>query len=214
MADRYILTLDLDRESVRLIASNAERIVVAKHAIAKPPQVAWLAWTPSGDETVDWEDAYGLFAADEELAIEQALRLRATVERARDRATYPFRGDAFGPPRAGSEIPARHYDVRNEATLPLSFGLVQRGSVNGVATLSPLNAAVVPPGFTADFAPLLTLSVWLQRDVEAGTIVRAPVTATAVRFDRFRRSARCRYDATTSRFVEIDPLPRSISNDA
>lgn len=83
----------------------------------------------------------------------------------------------FDPPIAGT---AGKYSTKNSAGQQFTFGLtqvilfciqltqiisskvLQNATVNGTVVETMLNAAVVPNGQTADFTPIITLSVYLK----------------------------------------------------
>lgn len=203
MTDRYTLFFEIDAENLDAMRARAARIVVAKQGFSRPANVAWLAWAPSRGDIVAWRETYGLYAADAVLQSGSLVEPAAIVDPALDRATYPFRGDSFGPFRPAPRLPARHYDARNESGGAVAFGLLQWAAVNGSAFRSPVNVVVVPPGFTADFAPLENLSIWVASGVRGGSIVRVPRTATTLDFAT-RRTAHVRYDAAGARFVATE----------
>lgn len=198
MPDRYTLVLEVD--AATLAAMSADwRVVVARHRRAGEAHVAWLALRPTGTNTIEWDETYGLYAARPGLRDGEPIAVAAAVDAAVDRFVYPFRDGAFAAPAQAPHVPPRHVDVRNEAPDAVTFGLLQTALVNGAPCRSPLNAIVVPATFTADFTALTAVSVWAERGIAAGSIVRMPAAATTIAFDDVTRTERAWYDGT--RFV-------------
>jgi hypothetical protein len=208
MTDRFTVGFEIDGESLAALTSADARIVVAKHGAASSGHVAWLAWTPSGRDTLVWRESYGLYAAEAAPRQGSPIVPAAVVDPALERTIYPFGEDGFRAHRPASHLPAQHYDVRNDTRSATTFGLLQWAAVNGTAVRSPLNAVVVPAGFTADFAALRTLSIWCAPGARSGSIARIPGTAAVVVFDEMRRTARLRYDARSAGFAVEDGASR------
>ncbi len=200
MADTYTLVIEIDAESHSILASAASRVVVTKQNATGTSTVAWLAWDPCPSTTIVWHETYGLYAASAALTGETALRVTAETHPAIDRAIYPFRGAGFDLPASDEGIPRRHYDVRNESNFAATFGLLQAATINGELIRGPINAAVVPPDFTADFTPPSTLRIWAQRAVNGGTVVTVPQNACVVAYDSGRRTVHVQYDHRSRRF--------------
>lgn len=204
----YSIGFELGARTISVFAQTSTRIVVARHGPDGPATVAWLAWQPTVSDTVAWDDAYGLYAAEPALRDGSILPVRWALPHARDRCVYPFDGTAFGAPRRAAKVLPGHYDVRNVSSEPVAFGLLQRAIINETVRSSPLNAVVVPPSFGADFIALTSASVWMQAGAESGSIVRVPPGAAVITFSREARTAVCRYDERSSSFVSYrGPCP-------
>lgn len=201
MAQTYSLVVEIDVESLRIMDAAALRIVVAKQSTTGSANVAWVAWPARRTTTVAWAETYGLYAASAALARDDRLRITATAFPAIDRAVYPFRNELFGLPVSDDGIPPRHFDVRNDSAFAATFGLLQAATVDGTPVRGPVNAAVAPPGFTADFTPLTTLRIWAGAVGDGGTVVAVPPHASVVPYDTERRAMHVRYEAHGGRFV-------------
>jgi hypothetical protein len=200
MADRYAVVIQIDAESVRALASAVARVVLAKESPTGRSNVAWLTWEPRAVSVVTWDEKYGLYAASAAQTAETALRITAMVFPAVERTVCSYRNGSFVAPVADGGIPPRHFDVRNESDQPATFGLVQTASVDGLSTCGPINAAVVPAGFAADFTPLTTLRIWAQQAVGNGAIVNVPEDAARVHYEGVRKTIYLRYDHRDGRF--------------
>lgn len=205
MADRYALVIEIDAQSLPLLASAGSRVVLGKQSLTGRPNVAWLAWDPRPSTLVLWNETYGIYAAYGAPVAGTILRLAAEVYPTLDRSVYAFRGGTFSLPVSDERVPPRHYDVRNESNLAATFGLIQTASIDGAALRGPINASVVPTNSGADFTPLTMLRIWLQRSVSNGTIVTAPQNACVVQYDAQRHTVRVRYDHQDGRFHSAAP---------
>ncbi len=197
---QYTLVFEIDDESVRTLSAAGLRLVVAKGAGRSRPNVAWLAREPHRHTTLTWLERYGLYAAENRLGDGLRIRAVATVDPAADRAIYPFDGMEFGAPADSADIPRGHFDVRNDAQLGATFGLLQTAVLDGETATSPLNAVVVPHGFTADFSAMTTVYVWTGTASGGSIIARVPEEAAVIRFGAEHPATTYRYDAKTSTF--------------
>jgi hypothetical protein len=202
MTHTYTLDLDVDDASAAFLRRIGARIVVAKPAGNARPNVVWLALEPAARNTIRWDESYGIYAASNPDHHGAPIRMTASVERAEERALYPFLGAEFGPAIVSPHLPQRHYDVRNDAQFAATFGLLQTATVNGHPHSAPLNAAVLPAGGSADFTAVATLYVWTQSGVHGGSFApEIPRDATIVTFDRTSATQRFRFAPATATFV-------------
>jgi hypothetical protein len=199
---QYSLVLDVDDAGLRRLSKAGVRIVVAKPSGNIKPTVAWLADEPSPITTIRWDEACGLYAAHVPVGDGARIAIVAAVHPAADCMIYPFAGTAFSDPVMDERIPRRHYDVRNDGTAPVTFGLLQDATINDRVVRAPLNAVVLPPGLTADFAVTTMIYVWTQAGIEGGSIIsHVPADAAVVAFDSAHRARRCRFDDRTETFA-------------
>ena len=122
MPDRYLLSLETDAASLRAMTSSGRRIVIAKHRAGSAPQVAWVAFEPTGADTIRWEESYGVYAATSSLAVGRVVRIETSVHPAKDRRIYPFGRGVLGEPSLCEAVPYRHYDVRNRSDAVTTVG--------------------------------------------------------------------------------------------
>lgn len=199
---QYSLVLDVDDAALRRLSKTRVRIVVAKPSGNSKPNVAWLADEPGRTTTIRWDEAYGLYAAQVPVRDGAHIAIIAAAHPAADCVIYPFAGMAFGDPVMDGLIPRRHYDVRNDAAGAVTFGLLQEATINDRVVRAPLNAVVLPPGLTADFAAVKTVYVWMQAEIEGGSIIsHVPADAAVVAFDPAHRVHRFRFDERTGTFA-------------
>jgi hypothetical protein len=205
MSDRYELEIEID-DAARDALNRAQlTTVVAKPVGNAAPNVAWLALR-AAPATIVWDETeYGVYASETPIRRGVVLRVTAEVWTALEGMTYGFSGRAFQPPQVAAGVPRGHFNVRNETTAAGTFGLVQAVTVNGAPCRPALNAVVLPPGFTADFAAATRLYVWTEPLTVSGMVVGAPNDATMIAFDREHRTRRYRYDRSGAGFVPVNP---------
>jgi len=87
------------------------------------------------------------------------------VRRALPGRSYAFSGTRFGPGDLAPGTPTAHYEVRNDARTPALVGLLQAATLDGVVAADVVTASFLPAGFSADFAPVPRLHVWVGRGV-------------------------------------------------
>jgi hypothetical protein len=205
METKYTLTLSIGEAASQLLAGAGMRLVVAKSAGNAKPNVAWLAWRPARDNVVRWAETYGLYAAEAASRNGDGARVLDRVYPAADQRIYPFGGSAFGLPAAAPRVPPRHYDVHNTTSAAVAFGLLQDATVNGTLLRRAVNAAVVPPGFTADFTTAAKLYLWTQSaHPPDGVAPDVPDEATIVTLDPAHPAMIYDYDERTATFIRAD----------
>jgi hypothetical protein len=202
MVTTYTLVLAIGDASLRALTDAQARLVIAKPAGNAVPNVVWLAWSPKAATIVRWDERYGIFAAEVPAANGAALRIIDSVHPAVDRQIYPFYDNAFAEPADAPRVPRRHYDVRNASPVARSFGLLQDATIDGTPRRSPVNAVVLPPGFTADFTIGAKLYVWMQAaDIAEGVATEVPDNATIVALEPEHPAMAYRFDDETAAFV-------------
>ena len=202
MVTTFTLVLAIGDASLRSLTDAQSRIVIARPAGNAMPNVVWLAWSPAAATIVRWDETYGVFAAEVPATTGAALRILDTVHPAVDRRIYPFYGDTFGEPTDAPRVPRRHYDVRNASPVARSFGLLQDATIDGTPRRSPVNAVVLPPGFTADFTIGTKLYVWMQTaDIAEWVAPEVPDNAAVVMLEREHPAMAYRFDDESAAFV-------------
>ena len=197
---------DADRAGLR----PGSRIIVAKPHGNAAPNLVWLACQPAARTVVEWEESYGVYAAEIPARNDDAPVILDLVYPAQRGAVYPFTGSRFAAPVKEAAIPSGHYDVRNDGQDARSFGLAQQAFVDDRPIVAPVHRVALPPGFTADFAGRAQVCVWLSDTLYGGAAVRdVPAGAAFLTFGPVRR-VRCRYDRASASFV---PVGEFFSND-
>lgn len=205
MATSYQVVLEIADHDVEDLRHRGYAVAVAKPAGTALPNVVWFSAPAAARTVFAWqESAYGLYASQTPPKTSTALRPDDEIYPALPRARYAFGPGGFGAPVGAPDIPRGRYELVNGTTGSITAGLVQRATVNGADVRSPLNAVVLPPGFTAEFVPATTLYVWLQRSAAPGTVIEPARDAVAVVLGARRRSVSYRYDPDAARFVSLE----------
>jgi hypothetical protein len=203
----YEVVLEIDGDDVRDLRKRAYAPAIAKPPGAALPNVIWFT-TPAASQTVfAWdEDDYGLYASLTPARPAAVLRPDAEIYSALPRTRYTFGESGFGTPVTAPGVPGGRYHLANGAPVAITAGLLQRATVNGTNVGSPLNAVVLPHGFTAEFAPATKLYVWLQSPAAPGTVIASlPDDAVEITLNDLQRTMVYRYDRLRSRFVRSEP---------
>jgi hypothetical protein len=204
----HTVALDIDPTALRFLARGEMRVALAKSPLGTPPSVVWLAWDPLARNTISWTEAYAVFAAHVPDQSDGRIHLIGSPRWVRQKTIHVFTGTAFRGASRLRRIPWRHYEVRNQASFAAAFGLMQTATVNGPRVTSPVNYAVLPPGFVADFAVSDTLHFWLARRASSGSIIARSLPAVSFALPRLGEIARYRYDEQRG-FVAVTTPDRS-----
>jgi hypothetical protein len=201
--ETYTLELSIAEPALVRLGSGCA-VLIAKATGGKAPNVAWLAIPAAARTTIRWEERYGVYASETPLRCGAEVDVRTLVYPARDRHVYAYAGGRFGVPVYEAGVPHGHFDVRNDEQATVTFGLLQRASVDSRPVLSPLSAVVLPADFRADFTAVPRLYVWAQPAAAAhGIVTEIPAVAEALEFDGASPAKSCRYDAETTAFIEL-----------
>lgn len=174
---RYTLNLQIDSRSLQMLYAAGQRITIGRSVNGGSPNVAWLVFSPLMNNTITWEEDYGLYASTTNLMNGASIYpMSATASPAMEASTYPFLPSmSFGIP-VQHAAPAGSFGVQNAAppaAFPmLTFGLMQSAEVNGAGT--PFQVASAMPVLSQQSAvltPSLTIYVWLQAMYGSGTCI-------------------------------------------
>lgn len=208
MTKIHTVTLDIDPTALRLLARDEMRVALAKSPLGTPPSVVWLAWDPLARNTISWTEAYAVFGAHVPDQSDGRIQLIGPPKWVRQKTIHVFTGMAFIGASRLRRIPWRHYEVCNQASFGAAFGLMQTATVNGARVSSPVNYAVLPPGFAADFAASDTLHFWLAHRASSGSVIAQSSPTVSFALPRLGETARYRYEQQRG-FVAVSTLDQS-----
>jgi hypothetical protein len=200
----YTVTVEISDADLRALGGHDVKLAVCKSPRGVPPSVVWLAWQPLRLNTLSWSETYGIFAAEVPDRPQEPIKPMVQIHPARQRAVYRFSGDAFAGPFRELSVPHRHYGVYNEASFAAGFGLLQSVTLNYTRLIVPVNLAVLPPGFVADFTAVDTFHLWLQRRVIGGTIITSVPSGSSLVLAETGGVQHYRYDAEQGSFLSLD----------
>jgi hypothetical protein len=203
----YSLQLSLAEEQLKYFYPGSH-IVLAKPTAGAAPNVAWQVFRPFEENTVTWEEQYGIYVST--AAVEHAAlltRLSRSDHPAIDKKRYKLEDDAaFGPPEdeAGGEE-GSYYAENSYSELPvLTFGLFQDAMVNGqLVQGNALSAAPVLLQHTAQMTPHTTVYAWVESNVKSNTIAtRVTSPQTKIEFGGEVSEVSLSYDHKSGLFVK------------
>lgn len=202
----YSLSLAFDPTTLNTFAATGTKIVVAKPSTdSSAPNVAWIVFNPLENNTITWEDSYGIYASNAEIQNGALLVQTSQVPfPATPGLIYDFtdagvftQGQTGGQPNV--------YSVRNEYSKKpyITIGLYQNANVNGNTVLAnAVSAAGVIYKFTALIIPYTTVYVWAQSQVKSNTVVtNVSSPQTAVPLAANKPSASLQYNPPTGTFT-------------
>ena len=213
---QYSLKLTIDSQSLDTLFISQQRIILAKPVGGGKPNVSWLSLKPFQSTTIEWTESYGLYVSHSEVKNGAEIVQQSTTD-------YPAQDGAFysllptsnfsGPFTGAGAPPPGSFQVANNMPVTdfpfLTFGLVQKASVNGTeGQANPINAQVVPSLNSAIFTPLTEVQVWLQTSLLSGTVITQVFSSVAdVTFgnDVFQKTLQ--YDPKIGGFVPTSSDP-------
>lgn len=195
-----------DQDLQRFLASGSN-IIVAKPSNGGAPNVAWVVFRPLLDNSMSWEDNYGIYASNTDLISGGVLnQMSKTAYPAVEAKVYeltPY-GAFAGPGSAGQ--PGSYTAVNSYNNLPkgyLTFGLYQNAEVNGSQVVgNAVSAAPVIYNSTAAITPFTTVYLWVQSQVVSNSVVTMVTSPqTSVTFGGSTTKVSLSYDPSSGKFI-------------
>lgn len=202
----YKLNILFDEQSdLQTIYQAKERLTLMKQT-EPGAQLAWIAFDPFMNNTVEWTDDYALYAS------KSIVESGATIERLADitasqQKVYAFQNGAFAEGQKSPELSPGQYQVDNNYTQEdwLTFGLAQHVQVNGTALPNrPINAVVVPRDHSAVFTPYEKIKVMLRASMRNSLVVSDVASnAITLTYGGGVTEHTIRYEASGGKFVSV-----------
>ena len=226
----FIINTSFTQEDLDRFYATGTNVVVAKPTSGGEPNVAWVVYRPLIENTMNWEEQYGIYASNSE--IQNGAQLVQTSQTDYPAVTgqiYVLNlSGYFNEPVSGGATNV--YTTENEYdNLPkgyMTMGLYQNANVNGEdVTGNAVSAASVLYQSTAVMTPYTTVYLWTQSQVQSNTVVTDVTSAmTMVTLSAADPEASLRYDSSSGTFVpassstealfeksaEVHRLPRGI----
>lgn len=200
----YELSVEFDDADLEVINRAAQKITITRHVAGQSAnQVAWVAFSPLENNSIQWEDSYYLYASNSE--IQNGATIKVLSDKlALETKQLPFTSTGiFGNPTSVI-LPQGKYGLANQYTTRPSmvFGLAQTATVQGVAVpASPLNASLVPMNQFATFQPLDKIEVSLEANADNGMVIsRVSSNALPITFGGSVTKIACKYNAAIGGF--------------
>jgi hypothetical protein len=215
----YTLKTEFTQEDLNRFYATGSNVVVAKPNAGGAPNVAWVVYRPLLDNTMTWDEVYGIYASNADIVNGALLtQMSQTGIPASDGKVYPLTpAGYFGPPSSGGTPGS--YTVKNEYdNLPkgyITIGLYQNAMVNGMAaTGNAVSAALTQFNFTTTITPYTTIYLWIQSQVKSNSVVSTVTSPqTQVTFGGSITEVSLAYDPTSGTFVPApsESLPDGVT---
>lgn len=194
---------DLDR-----FYASGTNVVVAKPTGGSTPNVAWIVYRPLINNSLSWEENYGIYASNVDIINGATLsQMSATPYPAVSGMLYSMSasGGIIGPNSGGSPNAYAIVNGYNNLSTKgyLTVGLYQNATVDGASVVgNAVSAAPVIFNSTATMLPFTTVYLWLQSQVISNTVVTNVTSPmTIVSLSATSPSAALTYNPTTGLFV-------------
>lgn len=201
----FKLEMAFSNDQLSVIEETNTKVVVAKPTAGDTPNVAWQAFDPLNDNTLTWEEQYGVYVSTSKLANGVKLeKLSSTGIPAADHKLYTLQeSGAISDPANGGE--AGSFSLLNSYSKQdyMTVGLYQDATVNGTAIAgNAISAAGVLLASTAKMTPYTMLYIWLQSEVESNTVVTMVTSPmTPLKFGGPVTNIKTAYDTKSGKFL-------------
>lgn len=168
----YQLNIDFTPADLQTILAAGEQVVITKQTGGSNGNVAWIAFSPLGSNTVTWTDTYTMYASRSTLQGGATINMLSQAA-ALETESLPFNG-GFLAADPTIKLSADQYGVENQynTTPYMVFGLAQSANVSGSAfPASPINATVVPANQSVIFSPLDVIQVFVAANIDNGMVL-------------------------------------------
>lgn len=178
----YQLNIDFDPSDLATIYKANERVVITKQVSPNSTPVAWIAFDPFINNTIQWEDNYALYASTSSVQNGTTITKLSEVAAA-PQVNYDFCNGAFNYPINMPSLPMNTYSLKNlypsDKLKGITFGLTQDITLNGEAMVNnPINAQYVPSHHSAQFTPYEIINVYLDYATNSGMVVTNVFSST------------------------------------
>jgi hypothetical protein len=130
--------------------------------------------------TITWQDQYSVYAS--QVQVQSGARIaQIASQSANPRSAYSFNNNAFSPDAPNSPLSTGTYEVSNDSSGVLTFGISQSATVNTQNLgASAIFAASLLPGQWLDMTPSETISIFLYNSTQSsmclGTVMGPALT--------------------------------------
>jgi len=203
----FKLEMAFNNNQLDVIAETNTKVIVAKPTAGDSPNVAWQAFDPMNNNTLTWEEQYGIYVSTSKIANGVKLeKLSSTGIPAAEHKLYTLQeSGAISDPSdggmAGSFSLLNSYSKQDVMTV----GLYQDATVNGTAIAgNAISAAGVMLASTAKMTPFTLLYIWLQSEVESNTVVTMVTSPmTPLKFGGSVTHLSTSYDTKSGKFLPV-----------
>ncbi|EGG25292.1 hypothetical protein DFA_03541 [Cavenderia fasciculata] len=165
----YSLQFSFTQAGLAALASSQEKVCVVKSVNGKVSNVVWVTFKPFLNNTLQWQELYGLYASNTQIQNGATISRISTLKSVSKTHQYPFNNAGFFDQANGTSV--KSYGLVNNYGEPLTFGLTQTAVINGKEVDSELNATTVLNNQSAEYTPIVTLSVYVAASFNNGSVI-------------------------------------------
>ena len=208
MTNQYELNLSFTDEQLQTISVTNTKVIVAKPTNGGSPNVAWQTFDPLSDNTLTWEEKYGIYVTTSAVVNGAELtKLSSTGIPAAAGKLYTLQeAGSISAPGASTDT-GTSYSLLNSYSKEdyMTVGLYQDATVNGTEIAgNAISAAGTMLASTAVMTPYTTLYVWLQSEVKSNTVVTTVTSPmTELKFGGSTIQISTAYDTDSGNFLPV-----------
>ena len=175
----YKLKLRIEEWDVQFINLNQLKLILVK----PPNPLVWLCVSPFENNEFVWTNTIGLYASNTEIEVGARIVKGSDRNPAFAQYYYPFQNDIFSEPRKLDESFRDKYQIKNESSHDLTFGLTQEIAFNGnKPDANPINAVTVLKSQTATFSNSETVVLYFSANKDNGAVI-SQIDSEAIELD-------------------------------
>ncbi|EGG13645.1 hypothetical protein DFA_11406 [Cavenderia fasciculata] len=198
----YELKFAFTQAGLAALASAQEKVCVVKSVNGKVSNVVWVTFKPFLNNQLSWQETYGLYSSSSQIQNGATINRLSTLKNAAKGHQYPFNSSGFFD--QANSVSVKGYGIVNNYGESLTFGLTQTALVNGVQVDSELNATTVLGNQSAEYTPIVTLSVYVASQQNNGSVISSITSQSLTLTYTSDTSKSVFFDDTQNMFVEGD----------
>lgn len=168
----YGLNINIDSTGLTNIYNADQYVTLVKSVgstTASGNTVAWVTFQPYQSNIVSWVENYLIYGTISQLQSGATIVMTSqTASAVQTGWTYTFEQGQFTGASGGA---SGSFNLENQQSNGINFGLAQTATVNGSSTLAPLNAVPVNINQSASFTPIETVSIFLSSYENNGVVI-------------------------------------------
>ncbi|EGG20552.1 hypothetical protein DFA_00413 [Cavenderia fasciculata] len=165
----YSLKFSFNQAGLAALHSSQQKVCVVKSVNGQVSNVVWVTFKPFLTNSLDWKEEYGIYASNTQIQNGATISRISTLKSASKTHQYPFNSAGFFDQANGVSV--KSYGLVNNYGESLTFGLTQSALINGVQVVSELNATTVLNNQSAEYTPIVTLSVYVAASFNNGSVI-------------------------------------------
>jgi hypothetical protein len=203
--DSYELKVAFTEEQLTNLYITGSNVIIAKPLVNGPPDVTWQVFKPIQNNTLKWNEEYGMYASTSEVINGSELNQFSSVPvgAVMDKLYTLEPSAVISGPASGGQ-PNSFTLLNKYSDKPyLTMGLFQDATVNGtIISGNALSADYTLLASTAFMTPFTTVYIWLQSQIKSNSIVTVVTSPlTKLRFEGDIKNLSVKYDSSSGEFI-------------